>query len=119
MLSLFPSLLSWQPLAPFLLRILLGAVLLYWAYGKIKNRTAWQMTTLGLVEGIAAILLIVGFLMQLGALIAFIILLVKTIQKIRYKSLFTDGINYYFILLVISFCLLILGPGRFAFDLPL
>lgn len=119
MLSLFPSLLAFEQLAPFLLRLTLGAVLIFWAYGKIKARSDWKPTTLGLIEAVAGLLLIVGFMTQLGALVALIILAVKLIKKLQTRSLFTNGVNYYFILFVISLSLLFMGPGAFAIDLPL
>ncbi len=119
MLSLFPSLLSFELLAPFLLRLTLGAILLHWAYGRIKRRQAPHTTTLGLVEGVLGIFLVIGLFTQLAALVALIIFLVYLIQKIRTKSFFTDGVNYYFLLFIISLSLIFLGAGAFAIDMPL
>lgn len=119
MLSIFPSLLSFEPLAPFVLRVLLGIILVYWSYGRIKNHASWQKASLGFIEGIVGILLIAGFLTQLAALVAAIIFLVKVIRKIMAMAFLTDGVNYYFILLIISLSLLISGPGALSFDLPL
>lgn len=119
MLSLFPSLLSYEPIAPFLLRVTLGAVLLVWSYKRIRNRQDAKTTMFGIVEGIAGILILIGLWMQLGALIAAVIFLIKLVHKLREKALFTSGVNYYFILFIISLSLLFLGPGDFSFDLPL
>lgn len=119
MLSFFPLLFTYQEFAPFLLRITLGAVLVFWSYKRLKSRNSPFSSGLGIIEGIIGILLVIGFLVQIASLISAIIFLIKLIKKIQTKSLFTDGVNYYFILLVISLALLVLGPGRFAFDLPL
>jgi uncharacterized membrane protein YphA (DoxX/SURF4 family) len=119
MLSLFPSLLSFEMLAPFLLRVTLGAVLIYWAYGRVKMRGDALTTSFGLLEGIIGILLVIGLLTQLAALVAVVIFLVKLAHKVRSRSFFTNGINYYFILLIISLALIFLGAGAFAIDVPL
>lgn len=115
MLSLFPSLLYLEPLAPFLLRLTLGIVFLGWAYKKVKQKNV----TWSIIEGILGVLFIVGFLTQLAALVSTLLFAFYLYQKIRQKSFLTDGVNYYFILLIISLTLLISGPGAFAFDLPL
>ncbi len=119
MLSLFPSFLSYGELAPFLLRITLAAVLIHWSYGLVKERKTGLLTTLGLLEGVVGILLIIGLFTQLAAIVTALILLIKLIFKIRTKSLFTNGVNYYFILFIIAVSLLFLGAGAFSFDFPL
>ena len=119
MLSLFPSLLVYELLAPLLLRVTLGAVLIFWSYGKLKERKSATANTVSLIEGLAGILLVIGLYTQLAALAAAIIFFMKLVQKLQTKSLFTNGVNYYFILFIISVSLLFLGPGILAFDLPL
>ena len=119
MLSIFPLFLSLGLLAPLLLRITLGIILIHWAVGKIKSRTTPFTVALGVLEVLIGIGLLVGFLVQLAALIASVIFLIHLIKKAQTKSLFTAGVNYYFILFMISLSLLLLGAGAFAFDLPL
>jgi uncharacterized membrane protein YphA (DoxX/SURF4 family) len=119
MFSLFPSLFALDGFAPLLLRLTVGAVFALWAYGKLKKRINSQDTILGSVEAFIAIGIILGAYTQLAALAATIILGVRLIQKIRQKAFLTDGVNYYFILFIISITLLLTGPGFFAFDLPL
>lgn len=119
MLSLFPSLLVYELVAPLLLRLTLGAILIFWSYGKLKERRSAAANTVSLIEGIAGILLVIGLYTQLAALVAAIIFCVHLFKKLQTKSLFTNGVNYYFILLIISLSLLVLGPGILAFDLPL
>jgi uncharacterized membrane protein YphA (DoxX/SURF4 family) len=119
MLSLFPSLLVFGLVAPFLLRVTLGAVLIFWSYGKLKARKSAAANVVSLIEGISGILLVIGLYTQLAALAAAIIFFVHLVKKLQTKSLFTDGVNYYFILFIIAISLLLLGPGILAFDLPL
>lgn len=119
MLSLFPSLFTYELVAPLLLRLTLGAILIFWSYGKLKERRSVRANTISIIEGIAGILLVIGLFTQLAALAAAIILIVYLFKKFKAKSLFTDGVNYYFVLLIISLSVLVLGPGIFAFDLPL
>jgi hypothetical protein len=64
MLSLFPSLITFEPLAPLLLRLTLGAVILLlvnWPHQKHENL---PKTTSRLLEGIIGILLIIGLWTQ-------------------------------------------------------
>lgn len=119
MLSLFPALYSYGQVAPFLLRLTLGAVLIYWAYGRMKSKKSPALISLGVLEGIVSILLVIGLYTQLAALVAAVVSFVQLIRKAQTKSLFTDGVNYYFILLVISLSVMLLGAGIFSIDLPL
>lgn len=120
MLSLFPNLYQYELVAPFLLRIILGCVLLHWAFREMKTSASGSTKKLiGVVEGIAGVLLIIGLAAQGAALFACIDLLVRTFERLQKRALLTDGVNYYLILLVISISILVLGAGTFAFDLPL
>jgi uncharacterized membrane protein YphA (DoxX/SURF4 family) len=120
MLSLFPVLLSYERVAPFLLRLVLAVILFHWSYGRFKKgpRTP-LLTAAGIVEAVTGLLLFLGLLTQLAALILIIVMIAKLAQKIKTKAFFTDGVNYYFVVLVIAVSLLFLGPGAFAFDYPL
>lgn len=127
MLSLFPSLLTYGLFGPFILRLTLGAILAYWGYrgfmtkdtGDASGTDRTQAVILGIVDAVTGVLLIVGFLTQFAALVAVVILGMKLVHKAMAKSLFTDGVNYYFILFVIALSLLVSGAGFYAFDLPL
>jgi len=119
MLSLFPSLLAFEQIAPFLLRVTLAIVFLFWAYRKLRVGGSTVGMLYAILEALIGISLIFGFYMQLGALIAAIILGIRLLRKIGSKSFFTDGVNYYFLLFVIALSLLFLGAGAFAFDMPL
>lgn len=121
MLSLFPWLLTYEHFAPFLLRLTLGAVFLYWAWKRYRKAGNLNSKTISFVtfEAVLGILFVIGFLTQLAALIAVLVFLSHIIQKIKNKAFLTDGVNYYLILLIISLCILFVGPGAIAVDLPI
>ncbi len=118
MLSIFPTLLAFEGFAPVLLRLTLGAVFIVWAQQKRKSGNARnkQVAAIDLVVGV---LLIVGYLTQVAALAAMIMLGIGIFPKIQKKAFLTDGVNYYLILFIIALTLLLTGPGFLAFDLPL
>lgn len=117
MLSVFPSLLTWSQLSPFLIRLTLGAVFVFWTYGVFKRKPADKI--IGIIGGIAGILLVIGLYTQIAALVATLIMLVCLVEKIKKSLFFNDGVNYYFLLLIMALSLLFTGAGFWAFDLPL
>ena len=122
MLSLFPSLLTYQQFGPFIIRIILGITLAYFGYEKTRKKggsSGSNSVLYGFVEMIIAIFLIIGLFTQLAALLNAIILVIKLCFKARDGKLLSDGINYYILLLVMAISLLFTGAGSFAFDLPL
>ncbi len=122
MLSIFPSLLAYEGLAPLLIRLVVGGTLVWFGYQKVigKGRSSGSNTILyGVVEMIIAFFIIIGLFTQLAALINVVILIIKLGHKITKKEFFTDGVNYYVLLLAMAVSLLFTGPGFLAFDLPL
>ncbi|MFA6404596.1 MAG: hypothetical protein WCW03_01185 [Candidatus Paceibacterota bacterium] len=124
MLSIFPSLLTYEQLSPFLIRLSLGAVFLFWAYrsfraNKSSNNVSLNTKIIQIIEGLLGIMLIIGLWTQLAALIILIDLIVRLIDRIRGKAFLTDGVNYYLLLLIMAISLLVTGAGFFAFDMPL
>ena len=119
MLSIFPDALAFQGFAPMLLRLVLGAVMFFWGYTKLRQKGNKKEVAFGAIDGVVGIFLIVGILTQVASLIAVIILGGRLWKKIEQKAFLTDGVNYYLILLVIALSLILTGPGYFAFDLPL
>lgn len=121
MLSIFPELLSWQLISPLIIRLTLASILIFWSYRSIskhKKQDAGQKA-LRLIESICGLLLFVGLWTQIAALIVAIDLLTKLYKKYKDKTLLTDGVNYYLILLVLAISLLFTGPGFIAFDFAL
>jgi uncharacterized membrane protein YphA (DoxX/SURF4 family) len=122
MLSIFPSLLSYEQLAPFILRVVLGVTLAYFGYQKMlgKGASSGSNTKIyGGTEILVAILLIIGLWTQLAALVNAVILVIKLGFKIRDKAFLSSGVNYYLLLLAIAVSLMFTGAGWLAFDLPL
>lgn len=122
MLSLFPSFLTYGLVAPFIIRITLGATLAYFGYRKVVNSgqsTGSNTPTYGALELVIALFLIVGFYTQLAALLNVVILLIKLGFKVKQGAFMSSGVNYYVLLLAMALSLLFSGPGFLAFDLPL
>lgn len=120
--SLFPYLFTYDQVAPLILRLVLGITLAYFGYRKIQKRgksSGSNSLIYGAVEILVAIFLIIGLFTQLAAIINAVILVIKLGYKIRNKAFLTNGINYYILLLAIALAVIVLGPGWFAFDLPL
>ncbi len=121
-LSIFPSLLSYQGFAPLIIRLILGITLFYFGYKKTISEgksSGSNSKAYGIIEIITAIFLIVGLYTQLASLINVIILTIKIGHKITLKAFLTNGINYYLLLLAMALSLLFTGPGFLAFDLPI
>lgn len=122
MLSLFPSLLTYELLGPFLLRLTLGVTFAYFGYKRIKSQkenSNTRITVYGAVEIALAVLMIIGLYTQLAALVMALILVIKLVYKIKKRAFLTDGVNYYLLLLVMALSILVTGAGAFAFDMPL
>jgi len=120
-LSILPSLLSWQQISPLLIRLTLGLVLLVESYRSVRRDSKKPATkALHLVEGLAGLLIVIGLWTQLSALFVAVDLVFRLIGKIKRKAFLTDGVNYYLLLLVMALSLLVTGAGAFwAFDMPL
>ena len=121
-LSIFPYLLSYQQLSPFIIRVMLGITLAYFGYHKMRGHgqsSGSNSKTYGIVEITIALFLIIGLWTQLAALLNAIILLIKIGFKIKEKKFLTDGVNYYILLLVMAISLIFTGAGFLAIDYPL
>jgi uncharacterized membrane protein YphA (DoxX/SURF4 family) len=121
-LSLFPVLLSYQQLSPFIIRIVLGVTLAYFGYNKILGKgqsSGSNSKTYGYIEVVVALFLIIGLWTQLAAMLNAIILIIKLGWKIKEKKFLNDGINYYILLLTMAISLVFTGAGFLAIDYPL
>jgi uncharacterized membrane protein YphA (DoxX/SURF4 family) len=122
MLSLFPSLLTYQQAGPFIIRVVLGITLAYFGYQKVMKRgtsSGSNSVIYGATEMLISIFLIIGLFTQLAALLNAVILVIKLALKAKDGKFLSDGINYYILLLVMCLSLLVTGAGFWAFDLPL
>jgi putative oxidoreductase len=130
--SLFPQLLAFQLLAPFILRLVLAAVFIVHGYPKLFKDLAgtagfleslgfrpakmWAII-LGFVEFFGGILLLIGLFTQaVAALIAFVMFM--AIWKVGRSRGFVGGYEFELALFAMAVSLIFTGPGAFAFDLP-
>ncbi|MDD5152558.1 MAG: DoxX family protein [Candidatus Pacebacteria bacterium] len=132
--SLFPQLLSYGFFATFILRASLGLFFIRFAYlkfsGNRENEIAffdklglrpgnfffWVVAIAKLIIGIG---LLLGFYTQGVALLGFVLMVVAVFIKRRRPELLPENTASFFVLLAIVLGVLIfLGPGSFAFDLP-
>ncbi len=133
--SLFPELFTYDFLATGVLRITLGLIFIWFAYEKFfrerRERIAF-FEKLGMkpaivffvlvtsIELIAGIGLLLGYYTQIAALITGSLMTLATFIKwYRPSALHRNTLEFYILLAVLSFALIFLGPGAFAFDLPL
>ena len=134
MLNILPDLLTYKMLAPFILRVVIALIFLELGYLKLgKEKTAWHLLfetihlkpsyffvmLLALIELVAGLFLLTGFLTQLAALVMAIILFAESYVEFKDGSLLKRDIVFYVLLLAICISLLFTGAGAFAFDLPL
>ncbi|HAO64470.1 TPA: hypothetical protein DCQ44_00630 [Candidatus Taylorbacteria bacterium] len=134
MLSVFPNLLTYQLLAPFILRVVVGIIFLELGYLKLgKEKSAWNMffetihfkptqlfvTLLAVIEIVSGAFLVVGYLTQVAALVMAVILFAEGYVELKDGALLKRDIVFYTLLLVICISLLLTGAGTLAFDLPL
>lgn len=110
--SLFPDLFVFREFAPLILRLVLGAVLILHAKPKFLARPIdfWILAP-GILEGVAGVLLLAGFLTQAAVLFAVLDRLAAL-----FKTKFRGELNWVLVALALS--LSVLGPGKFSLDLP-
>ena len=133
MLSLFPSLLSFGILAPFLLRVSLGIIFIYISYLIIykdrkdffsyykKNKYPFPeavTSSLGILTLLTGIFFIIGFLVQAVSIVSIYLLISISFCDSEIKKL-SFGKPFYFLSIIVSLSLILLGAGSFAVDLPL
>lgn len=132
MQSIFPYLLSWILLVPFILRIVGGSYFIYFGYKGMT--TEWQHKlnffkdihfkpqvffayVITIAELLGGIMLLMGFMTQLVALIFFIVCLVGLIIQKSGTATIERDLNVYVLLAAIMLSLFISGAGYYAIDL--
>lgn len=134
MLSIFPSLFTYQLLVPTVFRLAAGGIFFWFGYSKLwkereQKRQFFEGIGLkpgmffvwffGLVELSGGILLIAGYLTQPAALALSLIALGAYAAKATKRGELSSSAGFLFLLFLLTASLLFLGPGKFAFDLPL
>jgi uncharacterized membrane protein YphA (DoxX/SURF4 family) len=133
MLNIFPDLLSFALLAPFILRLTVGITFMYISFFVIYNNRinffeyykkhhyplpivlTWFFGILNLIVGL---FLVVGFLTQVVVLIAIYLLVSLYLCDQEIKT-FEFQKSFYILLGIVCLSLLFLGAGAFAVDIPL
>lgn len=118
MLNMFPALITYNLLAPVIIRLVLGVVFGYIGHHRIKTKEK-GLVLFGMIHVIIGILFFVGLMTQVAAIVASIILVVQLAHKVKSKAFLTDGVNYYILLLAMSLSLIFSGSGLWALDWPL
>jgi len=128
MLNLLPAFLDFSSMAPFLLRLALGGIFLGYGLKELfqpKYLTAGTGLSTGLArlvgawESLLGALLVIGLFTQIVALLAGLELIGYLLIRIKNKVQMPIPIDHLLVMLTIAISLLLLGPGLFAFDLPL
>jgi uncharacterized membrane protein YphA (DoxX/SURF4 family) len=132
--NLFPELLNYSLLAPFILRIVIGFIFIDLGILKFKGeRERWiaSFETLNLrpaeftvsiyavLQIIGGLLLLFGFWTQAAALAFVIFTGTELLVEWRAREILKRDIVFYALIFSISLSLLISGAGAFAIDLPL
>jgi len=131
---MFPGLLTFWLIAPFLLRITVGFIFIYFGITKIwkeRKRRISFFNKIGLggeviffwiisiIELIGGAFLVLGLFTQIISLILLIIIIVAIYVKIKNPSLLDNSLEFFILTLAVLLSLLFLGAGFFAIDLPL
>ena len=118
-LTTFPGLLTFQLLAPFIIRVTAGLYVLWLGKNQLKKPMAW----LSIFYFLPGIFVIVGLYTQIAALVAICVVKLDFWNRIWLKRHVTkpspQEMWLYIIIALTLFTLLFTGPGLFAFDLPL
>lgn len=134
MLNIFPDLLTYSLLAPFIIRVAAGFTFLNTGILKLSrekgrwlisleelkiSKAAFILKILAAVEIIGGILLIVGAWTQLVALVLTLFTAAAFFIEYKDPSILKRNLPFYLLLLAITLSLLFSSAGAFAFDLPL
>ena len=119
MVNVFPDLLAFGLLAPFIIRIFLGAYFLMLGWSAFRKtevdsgmqENVWRKKILGFIEVVAGLCVIVGFLTQIMA--------VALAALSLYCAWHEKGRLSYVLLFGMAISLLFSGAGFLALDLPL
>ena len=127
MLSLFPDLLDWSFYVPFLFRVFLGIYILAAGYRffkksmspteKDEDKLSWGI--FGALLVLLAGSLLIGLFIQVGGAITFAVSILALYAKHRNIKDADESTAFYLLFALVGLSLIFLGPGPFAFDLPL
>ena len=133
-LNTFPNLLTFSILSPFILRVVIGIIIINLGILKLgKEQIAWQelfetinvhpakffVKFIAYVELIGGLMLLIGAYTQLTAMVFAILFFCEAVLEYREPVLERRNLTFYVLMFAISISLIFLGAGAFAFDLPI
>ncbi len=133
-LNTFPELLNFSILSPFILRLVLGLIVLNLGALKLSSeKKSWEtlfetvhlnpahylVKILAFIEIIGGLMLVVGSYTQLTAIIFSVLFFCEAVLEYREESLEKRNLTFYILLFAIALSLIFTGAGAFAFDLSL
>ena len=114
-LTMFPALLTYGLLAPFILRLSVGIIRLFAGIERYKKEYKW--TTILYV--ISSLMIIVGLYTQIAVIVAIILIKFDFYLEKKAGGLSREKTTLAVLMTMILISLLFTGPGFWAFDLPL
>lgn len=130
-LNVFPSLMTYSLLSPFILRVVVGIIALDLGYLKLgKENRSWKelfevihfrpakffVWLLAIIEIIGGIMLILGAYTQVVAIIFSVAFFCESVIEHREEALEKRNLPFYILMLVICVSLIFTGAGAFALD---
>ena len=127
MLSLFPDLFDWSFYVPFFFRVFLGCYVIAVGYSFFKKSTApaeknEDSISWGILGGLLMVLalcLFAGVFVQAAGAVTFAVSLIAIYAKKYHLAEIDESTTFYLLFALVGISLVFLGPGPFAFDLPL
>lgn len=114
-LSIFPQLFFLSLIAPLLLRLGVGILLILLGKERHKKTYNWSV----FIYIISGVLLVLGLYTQLAAIVGILVIGFDLYMDRKSGTVSMDRKILCVITIVILLSLLFTGPGLFAFDLPL
>ncbi|MDP3697400.1 MAG: DoxX family protein [Candidatus Taylorbacteria bacterium] len=113
---MFEQLTQYNNIGFLILRLVVAAIFIYHAMPKLKNKMGSNFLILGVVEGAAAVALVLGFYTQLAALLLAIVMVGAIWMKIvkwhvPFSAMDKTGWEFDLILLAASITILLGGGG--------
>ncbi len=133
-LNTFPDLLTFSMLSPFILRVVIGLIVINLGYLKLgKEHASWQklletihvcpagffVKVIAYIEIIGGFMLLAGAYTQLASIVFSVLFFCEAVLEHREYSLEKRNFTFYVLMFSISLSLVFLGAGAFALDLPL
>ena len=134
LLNTFPELLSYSAIAPLILRLVVGFIVINLGLLKLgKEKEDWKklfeiinfhpskyfVKILAFIEVIGGLMLLAGAYTQVISIIFAITFFCEMILEYREESLENRSLPFYILIFAISLSLIFSSAGIFAIDLPL